>query len=88
MFIRERSFGSETVALNTIGYRQVMAFLQGEISREELEPQVHVATRQYAKRQRTWFRSTPCQRTGVPEDPQLVAEVESLLVHALERIER
>ena len=40
-----------------IGAKELMAFLKDEISIEELKEEVVVATRQYAKRQRTWFRS-------------------------------
>ena len=40
-----------------IGAKELMAFLNDEISIERLKEEVLVATRQYAKRQRTWFRS-------------------------------
>jgi tRNA dimethylallyltransferase len=43
--------------MGSIGYRQVLEFLQGEIPKEELKERILVATRQYAKRQVTWFRS-------------------------------
>ena len=40
-----------------IGAKELMAFLNGDISMEYLKEEVLAATRQYAKRQRTWFRS-------------------------------
>ena len=40
-----------------IGAKELMAFLNDDISMEQLKEEVIVATRQYAKRQRTWFRS-------------------------------
>ena len=40
-----------------IGAKELMAFLNDDISMEQLKEEVVVATRQYAKRQRTWFRS-------------------------------
>ena len=40
-----------------IGAKELMAFLKDEISIEQLKEEVVIATRQYAKRQRTWFRS-------------------------------
>ena len=40
-----------------IGAKELMAFLDDDISMEQLKEEVVVATRQYAKRQRTWFRS-------------------------------
>ena len=43
-------------AMRAVGYRQVRAWLDGEISYEEMLRQAVVATRRYAKRQETWFR--------------------------------
>ena len=40
-----------------IGVPELMAHLNGDISLAEAEESASVATRQYAKRQRTWFRS-------------------------------
>jgi len=40
-----------------IGAKELMAFLNDYISMEQLKEEVVIATRQYAKRQRTWFRS-------------------------------
>ena len=40
-----------------IGAKELMAFLNDDISMENLKEDILVATRQYAKRQRTWFRS-------------------------------
>ena len=40
-----------------IGAKELMAFLNDDISIEQLKEEVVIATRQYAKRQRTWFRS-------------------------------
>jgi tRNA dimethylallyltransferase len=40
-----------------IGAYELIAYLNNEISVDELRAKIIVATRQYAKRQRTWFRS-------------------------------
>ena len=40
-----------------IGAHELIAYLNNEISMEQLREQIVIATRQYAKRQRTWFRS-------------------------------
>lgn len=42
--------------MNTVGYKQAVAFLQGSLSRSEMVQQMKAKTRQYAKRQLTWFR--------------------------------
>lgn len=43
-------------ALQTVGYRELFAHLDGNISLEEAVTQIRTNTRQYAKRQLTWFR--------------------------------
>jgi len=44
-------------AMKAIGVREITAFLQGTMSREEAVERSVIATRQYAKRQSTWFRN-------------------------------
>lgn len=39
-----------------IGFREIRALLAGEITRPACEDLINAATRQYAKRQETWFR--------------------------------
>lgn len=43
--------------LRTVGYKEVIGYLGGGGSVEDLHEQIYVATRRYAKRQRTWFRN-------------------------------
>ena len=43
-------------AHQALGYKQIAAYLQGELSKEELPEKISTATWQYARRQRTWFR--------------------------------
>ena len=40
-----------------IGAQELIAFLNNNISKDQLREKIIIATRQYAKRQRTWFRS-------------------------------
>ena len=42
--------------LRTIGYREVIDYLEGSISKEEMVRLIKRNTRRYAKRQLTWFR--------------------------------
>jgi tRNA dimethylallyltransferase len=42
-----------------VGYRQAWAHLEGEYDRATLRDRGTFATRQLAKRQLTWLRSTP-----------------------------
>jgi len=41
---------------DAVGYREVVQYLRGELPRHRLFPDIAAATRQYAKRQETWFR--------------------------------
>jgi tRNA dimethylallyltransferase len=43
-------------ASQMIGIRQIQQFLRREISEEECAQLIQAATRQYAKRQTTWFK--------------------------------
>jgi tRNA dimethylallyltransferase len=42
--------------LQTVGYKEIFAHLRGEISLEQAAMQIKQNTRQYAKRQMTWFK--------------------------------
>ena len=43
-------------ALQTVGYAELFDWLDGNISLEKAMEQIKTATRQYAKRQMTWFK--------------------------------
>ena len=45
--------------VNTIGYQEIIAYLDGLFSLEEAKDQIKQNTRRYAKRQLTWFRKNP-----------------------------
>lgn len=51
-------------ARQILGWREISAFLDGKISRDECAGLLTIATRQYAKRQLTWFRG----KSTFPED--------------------
>jgi tRNA dimethylallyltransferase len=46
-------------ALQTVGYKEVFDYLDGNISIEQAIIQIKHHTRQYAKRQMTWFKKDP-----------------------------
>lgn len=43
-------------ALQTVGYAEIFDHLDGQLTLQEATEQIIIHTRQYAKRQRTWFR--------------------------------
>lgn len=49
-------YSSSLKALQTLGYREVVRYLKAEISAEQMLDDIQKYTRQYAKRQMTWFR--------------------------------
>jgi tRNA dimethylallyltransferase len=52
----ERGLAQNKTALQALGYRQVVEHLRGERSLPETIELVKIKTRQFAKRQMTWFR--------------------------------
>jgi len=46
-------------ALQTVGYQEVFAWMEGKYTRDEAVRQIIFHTRQYARRQLTWFRRDP-----------------------------
>ena len=49
-------FGPELRPLRSIGYRQAVAVVRGEMTLEEVDNAIVTETMRFAKRQRTWFR--------------------------------
>ena len=43
-------------ALNTVGYKELLAYLDGEMSLEDAQERIVISTKQFAKRQMTWFK--------------------------------
>ena len=43
-------------ALQTVGYRELFEHISGDISLENAVERIKINTRQYAKRQMTWFK--------------------------------
>ncbi len=62
--------GPRAVAADAVGYPQALAYLAGRSTLAELRASLVRATKRYAKRQRTWFRSEPgvtwAAAAGVP----------------------
>jgi tRNA dimethylallyltransferase len=56
---------SELEALRTLGYQEVVLFLDGKCSLEEMRENIKQNTRHYAKRQLTWFRNQYRKRFGL-----------------------
>jgi tRNA dimethylallyltransferase len=44
--------------LNTVGYSEIFAYLEGKSNREEAIEKIKQNTRRFAKRQLTWFKKS------------------------------
>mgnify|MGYP000391407396 FL=1 len=68
-------YGWDLPLLKTLGYAQMCQYLQGEISLAAAIDRTIVSTRQFAKRQRTWFRAIPEIEWFDSNDPILLDRV-------------
>ena len=57
-------------AMASIGYKQVVELLAGRIQESELADTIAARTRQYAKRQRTWWKKDRDPRAGAMADDE------------------
>jgi tRNA dimethylallyltransferase len=69
-------YGDEARPLASLGYKQAMQFLRGEVDRESAIAAAQQAHRNYAKRQITWFRREPDVHwlAGFGDDPAIQAD--------------
>lgn len=54
--LKERGYDASLVSMQALGYKQLLAYLDGEYSLEEAVYRIKRDTRHFAKRQLTWFR--------------------------------
>ena len=66
-------------AREAIGYRQVTAFLEGELTLDEAHQKTVQATRRFARRQESWFRKDPRITWLAWDDPALVETAVSVV---------
>lgn len=55
-------------AMNTVGYKELISYLDGNVSLEEAIEKIKTNTRRYAKRQLTWFKRDETIRWFEPDD--------------------
>ncbi len=69
-------YGAQARPLASLGYKQAVQFLRGEVDRELALAAAQQAHRNYAKRQITWFRREPDVHwlAGIGDDPAIQAE--------------
>ncbi|WP_315790004.1 tRNA (adenosine(37)-N6)-dimethylallyltransferase MiaA [Fischerella sp. JS2] len=67
-----QKYGVDLPLLNTLGYQEIKQYLAGDISLNKAKELIILHTRQFAKRQRTWFRAYPQIEWFDVESPDLL----------------
>lgn len=65
----------ELNALQTVGYKELFDYLENKLSLAQAIEQIKISTRQYAKRQFTWFRKDKEMNWFAPPDIQGILSV-------------
>jgi tRNA dimethylallyltransferase len=70
------AYGEAARPLQSIGYKQVVQLLKGELDPDNAISAVQQAHRNYAKRQMTWFRREPGVQwlAGFGDEPEIKAQ--------------
>ena len=67
-------------SLNTVGYKEMFQYFDGDISLNEAIEQIKISTRQYAKRQMTWLRKNNDYRWfSIDEIPKMIEYIQSVI---------
>ncbi len=76
-----KKYGPQARPLASLGYKQALQFLRGEVDRKSALAAAQQAHRNYAKRQITWFRQEPDVHwlAGFGDDPAIQAESIALI---------
>ncbi len=51
-----KKYGSKPYSMSGIGYKEIISYINNEITIEQAKKLIKIHTRQYAKRQMTWFK--------------------------------
>jgi tRNA dimethylallyltransferase len=76
-WLRDQGYDRNLPALTGVGYAEALAHLDGQVSLSEAIERTTVRTRQYARRQRTWFRHQ-LPTNWCPPETALTAALEHL----------
>jgi len=62
-------------ALQTVGYKEIFASLNGDITLAQAITSIKTSTRQYAKRQMTWFKKDPDTHWCYPAFEEVLSQI-------------
>ncbi|MFZ3211881.1 MAG: tRNA (adenosine(37)-N6)-dimethylallyltransferase MiaA [Terriglobales bacterium] len=80
-------YGASAPPMQSLGYKQAVQLLRGEVDRESAIAAAQQAHRNYAKRQMTWFRREADVRwlRGFGDDPEVQAQAVALVLEHVRR---
>lgn len=82
--LREKGCNKNMVAMQGLGYKEILSWLDGEITYEEAVYKIKRGTRHFAKRQLTWFRR---ERDVIWVDKSVYCSEDAMLDFILQRLE-
>ena len=69
-------------SLKTVGYKEIISYLDGEMSIEEARERIMISTRQFAKRQMTWFKKDKSIKWFEFEEGEKTMEFVKLVINS------
>lgn len=75
----EQGYAPELPTMSAIGYREMVAFIKGEMTLEEAKTQMKRQTRRYVRQQNAWFSPKDAGIHWFDVGPSTVDEIESLI---------
>jgi len=81
---RKHRLSADLPAVRAVGYRQMHAFLDGELDHASMLMRAVVATRQLARRQLTWLRSESVQRRIAADSNDAFVQLRSAVRQSLQ----
>ena len=88
LLMEEGVFARNSTAAQAIGYKELLAYLDGQESLLEAVERLKTATRRYAKRQITWFSAKPYVQWADADDNGRMRGEEDILSDILARVEK
>ena len=77
----KQKYSNFPTAMQGLGYKEVVDYLNGEYTKEEMIEKIKMETRRYAKRQLTWFRKNK-QTTWINGEDELQKNI-SLIINEI-----
>lgn len=79
--LMRQKYGWRLPSMSSLGYRQIGSYLKGEMNLEEAVARLKRDTRQYARRQMTWFKRDD---RIVWKEPEKIEEIKKLIIDFLQ----